>query len=647
MPSTMRPPFDPTKLVVGEADLYMLNDLFGFTFNKGQVDFLRHWKTADIQACPGSGKTTTLAAKLILLAQKVPPGYQKGVCVITHTNTAVDEIKGKLGDYTGFYNRYPNHFGTIQSFVDKYLMLPAYRGLFHRTPTLMDTETYHKLLVRHPLIRYKTVPVLDNYNIYAGSLSFNKFDFTVSKSLNDPKPLDIPRLTRPVMKKHFDLITCAKEEMLADGYLKYDEAYAIAFRYLREHPEIRKAIAKRFPFVFIDERQDMENHQTEIITSLFDVPQVVLQQVGDKNQAIYGHPDSKDVAAWQPKTQSAVQLTMSNRLPDHIAKLISPVCAYPQLMTGTTPVKAIKPVIFVYDDASLPFVVDAFARLVLHHQLENKGHCKCIGFRNSEAKLNLQSYWPAYNRKKVKTEFQHLVSYCHDLEQVFQHHKNIARFKKLLLEAICRGLKIGGVNHPHTQKYFTPASLNTFYQESGKLEGFHTRVGCWIRQVQKGESIFISLSAFMNVLLKHFKAKESDDLREFLENTAIEIKADTPDQIVYTYRDQTRSVDLQFDTVHGVKGETHVATLYMETYYILNDLGDKILPFIAADERQQGKYRKDNAFLKRLPCAYVAMSRATDLLTLAVHVKRFPDDLGTYFSDEESGWNVVYLCPHD
>jgi DNA helicase-2/ATP-dependent DNA helicase PcrA len=639
--------FDPTGLIVSDEEIRALDQLFGFTFNIGQVSFLRHWKTADIQACPGSGKTASLAAKLIVLVQKIPPGYKKGVCVITHTNTAVGEIKTKLGDFTGFYNRYPNHFGTIQSFVDKFLMLPAYRGFYKQTPTLVDTETYNKILVNHPLMKFKSAPLLENHNIYPGSLSFNKFDFKVSRSLNDPEPLNISKLTKPVMEKHLDFITRAKLALLADGYIKYDEAYAIAFRYLREYPEIKKAIALRFPFVFIDERQDMESHQAEIIDALFNDPGVVLQQVGDMNQAIYGHPDSKDITAWQPLPHDAVELSVSNRLPQHIATLISPVCVNPQLMTGYIAAKAIKPVILVYDDASLPHVVDSFAGLVLQHGLQDKGLCKCIGFRNSDARLNLQSYWRAYNRKKVKAEFQHLISYCHELKQVFDNNKNIAKFKRLLLDAICRGLKIGSVKHPATHIYFTPTTLNAYYQKMGKLEGFHIRVGGWVRQVQKGEDIFSSLTAFMNALLQHFKAADSAELTAYLQSTDVEIKADTPDNVVYTYQDKDKHVDLHFDTVHGVKGETHIATLFLETYYMLHDIGDKILPFIAATDKQQARYRKDNAFLRRLPLAYVALSRATDLVAMAVHKDRFTSELEKHFDTKDSGWNVIYLCPHD
>ncbi|WP_369127725.1 UvrD-helicase domain-containing protein [Brevibacillus laterosporus] len=54
-------------------------------------------QSKDIQACPGSGKTTTLLAKLTILSRKLPLKSNKGICVLTHTNVAVDEIRKRLG----------------------------------------------------------------------------------------------------------------------------------------------------------------------------------------------------------------------------------------------------------------------------------------------------------------------------------------------------------------------------------------------------------------------------------------------------------------------------------------------------------------------------------------------------------------------
>src|SRR5665811_11286 len=93
-------------------------------FDTEKINIIKCNESIDVKACPGSGKTTTLLAKLIILANQMPFEDNKGICVLTHTNVAINEIKEKLGIKAELLFRYPNHFGTIQSFVDKFLAIP-------------------------------------------------------------------------------------------------------------------------------------------------------------------------------------------------------------------------------------------------------------------------------------------------------------------------------------------------------------------------------------------------------------------------------------------------------------------------------------------------------------------------------------------
>src|SRR5680860_997817 len=80
-------------------------------------------KSVDVHACPGSGKTTSLLAKLYLLSEKMPFSDGRATCVLTHTNVAIDTIKNRLGTKANRLFQYPNFFGTIQSFVDRFLAI--------------------------------------------------------------------------------------------------------------------------------------------------------------------------------------------------------------------------------------------------------------------------------------------------------------------------------------------------------------------------------------------------------------------------------------------------------------------------------------------------------------------------------------------
>ena len=92
-------------------------------------EVIRHWKSTDISACPGSGKTTVLLAKLKLIADRMPLENGTGICVLSHTNVAVNEIRLKLTEYADKITSYPNFVGTIQSFIDKFITFPYLKSI--------------------------------------------------------------------------------------------------------------------------------------------------------------------------------------------------------------------------------------------------------------------------------------------------------------------------------------------------------------------------------------------------------------------------------------------------------------------------------------------------------------------------------------
>ncbi|GAA3212385.1 hypothetical protein GCM10020256_11750 [Streptomyces thermocoprophilus] len=82
-----------------------------------QWDFLQSETTQDLQAAPGSGKTTLIGLKLALMADAWT-SVTRGVCVLSHTNTAKNEITDRVASLAAGRSllRYPHFIGTIQSF---------------------------------------------------------------------------------------------------------------------------------------------------------------------------------------------------------------------------------------------------------------------------------------------------------------------------------------------------------------------------------------------------------------------------------------------------------------------------------------------------------------------------------------------------
>ena len=107
------------------------NELGGYDFTgASQQAFLSSMDSCDVQAAPGHGKTTLLVAKLALLS-RCWDSRRQGVCVISHTNAAREEVEKKLANHpaASAFLAYPHFIGTVTAFIDRYIALPYLRGL--------------------------------------------------------------------------------------------------------------------------------------------------------------------------------------------------------------------------------------------------------------------------------------------------------------------------------------------------------------------------------------------------------------------------------------------------------------------------------------------------------------------------------------
>ncbi|MCC3146066.1 UvrD-helicase domain-containing protein [Halanaerobium sp. Z-7514] len=110
------------------AESILLNEDESFKDdNDERISCIKNLETIDLHAVPGSGKTTVLLAKLLILERKLPFKDGSGILVISHTNAAVDEIKNEIEEYCPKLFSYPNFVGTIQSFVNQYLAKPYFK----------------------------------------------------------------------------------------------------------------------------------------------------------------------------------------------------------------------------------------------------------------------------------------------------------------------------------------------------------------------------------------------------------------------------------------------------------------------------------------------------------------------------------------
>lgn len=85
------------------------------------------------------------------------------------------------------------------------------------------------------------------------------------------------------------------------------------------------------------------------------------------------------------------------------------------------------------------------------------------------------------------------------------------------------------------------------------------------------------------------------------------------------YHGDNGKIDIEVSTVHAVKGETHAATLYLETFYNRHHESDRL-----AEQFKGFAYTGTDAdTLKNLRVAYVGMSRPRYMLCVAIQQDRF------------------------
>ena len=147
-------------------------------------------------------------------------------------------------------------------------------------------------------------------------------------------------------------------------------------------------------------------------------------------------------------------------------------------------------------------------------------------------------------------------------------------------------------------------------------------------------------------------ALSSADVRSFLEwrdgpdPSVAPSYAQASRDNVYRFSRDGKEVAIRVGSIHSVKGETHTATLVLETFWHAHNL-DKLKGWVTGD-RKNWKPPDGVQQKSRLKLHYVAMTRPTHLLCLAMKQSTVVDstgrlDPGQVDSLERNGWRVTLV----
>ena len=117
---------------------------------------------------------------------------------------------------------------------------------------------------------------------------------------------------------------------------------------------------------------------------------------------------------------------------------------------------------------------------------------------------------------------------------------------------------------------------------------------------------------------------------------------------LFAYPSEAPEVHIRLGSIHSVKGETHTATLVLDSYYYnhhLSELKPWLLGAKAGGSMVNNRGRQvfeGSRTLGRLKLHYVAMTRPTHLLCVAMRKDVF--DAGELDILTGRGWEVIDCC---
>jgi hypothetical protein len=638
----------------------------GKTFDDEHRAFICNFNTIDLQAVPGSGKTTALLAKLVILERKLPFADGSGVLVLSHTNAAIDEIKEKIQKHCPILFSYPNFIGTIQSFVDKFLAVLIYNLGFKKKLNWIDTERYEEELVRlfnlHAWNREFDEPTKFFYQRHINRAKTEaKNDNNLTKQLcnkyieKEVRGLYYDFITAEIKNKENDVLLKDKAnkryiglkaiivEVLKKGIMSYDYAYHFAEYYLHKIPLIKEILQKRFAFVFVDEMQDMDTHQYNLLEKIFyDEGNSIskIQRIGDKNQAIYNSVKATDI--WNDR-ETVLRLNGSQRLSKPIADVVKKFALYNDDnfdIVGKNECD-MKPHILVFENSTIEKIVPYFARIVKEYKesgrLKSKKDFKDIKVicwstdwkENEEsrcdiAKLRLEDYHKGFKKEKTKPkqDYDNLKSYLLYYEQ----KKTLEPLRNNILNAFLKILRLENINTKDERPY-TKKKLIEFIRETNteKYDELNLNLYNWSIGIIKGNTndVWNGIKAYVPTLLEMFN-KTISVSSGFINNDNADIPVENAEILTPTNHYKEDGLEIEITSVHAVKGQTHCATLYLESYYY-ND-GGKSYESQRLKDQFLGTQIQSNVsdrIKQSAKMAYVGFSRPTDLLCVAVHKDRF------------------------
>jgi len=242
---------------------------YGITMNSIQKEAVNHYKgPCLILAGPGTGKTLTLTMRIMHLisSRRVDPN---NILVITFTNKAAEEVKKRIRsgmNDTGMLKKMT--VSTFHSFGLSLLKEHAhYFGRSSEFSIFGDDEKTYILMASLGVKRRDIHSVVEEIR-------------QAKNSMHAPSTID--------NKEFASLYAAYEDSLIKENAFDIDDCVVCPVKLLIGSSDIRDVVHKKYPWVCIDEYQDINFAQYNLIRLLAPEENSNIFAIGDPDQAIYG-----------------------------------------------------------------------------------------------------------------------------------------------------------------------------------------------------------------------------------------------------------------------------------------------------------------------------------------------------------------------
>lgn len=247
--------------------------------NAAQQEAITHFNGPMlVLAGPGSGKTRVITERVRYLVEekKVMPA---GILVITFTKAAAIEMKQR-------YQRLSKsrtggvHFGTFHA-----IFFMILKHAYHYTAENIVRDDFRRDLLRK-LVRDTNLEFQDENEF------LNDLESEISRVKGER--IELKNYFSPLCSNEVfaEIFTRYQKALEQKRLIDFDDMLVYCYELLEQRPDICKMWQQQFPYILIDEFQDINRVQYDVMR-LLAAPANNLFVVGDDDQSIYGFRGSK------------------------------------------------------------------------------------------------------------------------------------------------------------------------------------------------------------------------------------------------------------------------------------------------------------------------------------------------------------------